>query len=111
MNKHQAADTSPRDVPTSLAPAPARVKILDAKLRLRLAESLDYVGEYVFANLGIEFRQLAAIKESLRQGAVSAWTFCLFSKLVAELSKGAPVDVVGLLEAIGTAASLPPAEG
>ena len=111
MNNQQLADTSRGDASTGLAPAPARVKMLDAKLRLRLAESLDYVGEYVLANLGIEFRQLAAIKESLRQGAVSAWTFCLFSKLVAELSKGAPVDVVGLLEAVGAAASLPPAEG
>jgi hypothetical protein len=85
--------------------------MVDAQLRSRLAESLDYIGEYVQANLEIEFRQLAAIKENLRSQSVSAWTFCLFSKLVAELSRGTPDDLTGLLDAVGAAASLAPSEG
>jgi hypothetical protein len=111
MSTQTLAHAGAADSVTSLWPAPARVRLLDGQLRSRLAESLDYLGDYARANLGIEFAQLAEIRQRLQSRTVSPWMYCLFSKLTVELSKDAPGNVASLLDDIRAASSLDAAEG
>ena len=75
-----------------LAPSVQRVAAIDQGLRLRLAESLAYLAEV--ACLGeAHSATLAELLQRLRSGPVSPWVFCLYSKLVAELTKSPRGDV------------------
>jgi hypothetical protein len=98
-------------VQSGLSPSPARVQLLDTQMRRRLAESLDYIGDYVRANTGIAFADVPAIGRRLESGAVSSWMFCLFSELVAELSTDPPGDIVRLVDDVSASALLPSGEG
>lgn len=92
-----------------LAPSADRVDRIDAGLRTRLAESLKYLqGAASFDSE--EKNILSAVEQRLNTGPVSPWVFCLYSRLVAELSNN-PQDAAGTVEAIQKAASLPPEIG
>jgi hypothetical protein len=101
-----------RDVPGSheswtLSPSVARVEYLDGKLRSRLIDSFRHIagcgglGDDSSANLML-------LEGRLGGSSVSPWVFCLYSKLVAELSKG--VDERSIVSDIITASSLPAGE-
>ena len=93
-----------------LAPSVARVDEIDKRLRLRLTELLDYLAG--FASLHTRQQSdIAHIIEKLKAGTVSPWVFCLYSKLVAELSKNPEGDVSAIFTDIAKAASLPADEG
>ncbi len=62
-------------------------------LRARLSTSLDYLGEVVLARTGRTLPEMSELRARLGQGPVSPWLFCLYSKLVAELSKHEDGDV------------------
>jgi hypothetical protein len=102
----QAAVVASRGLPRgALAPSPSRVQELDATLRGRLAKSLDYIGE--LAQGEIDGDSLADLQARLVSAPVSPWVFCLYSKLVAELSRDAGGDIGGIFEDVVLAASLP----
>ena len=117
------ADSAALAEPLSLSPSAARVEALDAKLRVRLAESLDYLGSHIAGNPGAGGQQLGErlgkrldkrlgeIARTARSRPISAWTFCLYAKLVAALADDAPRDVAAIVDAAGRAAALPAAEG
>src|SRR5262249_50312271 len=92
-----------------LAPSSSRVDEIDSMLRLRLAESFDYLGGLPW----FEPRGRAAVFsliERLKAGPVSPWVFCLYSRLVTGLSKGVE-GTDESLDALANAASLPAGEG
>jgi hypothetical protein len=91
-----------------LPPDSARVAAIDAALRGRLSASLDYLGEIVLARTGQSLPELSQLRARLSQGPVSPWLFCLYSKLVAELSKNGAVSD-GFEQMVKAASS--PAEG
>jgi HEXXH motif-containing protein len=93
-----------------LAPSVARVDAIDAALRLRLVDSLDYLAEVASLDRSLE-TALASVEESLKAAPVSPWVFCLYSKLVAELSKTQRGDAAALFQDIARAASLPAHQG
>ena len=85
----------------SLAPQVTRVEELDATLRGRLAKSLEHIGEV--AGETIDQDALRVLVSRLGRAAVSPWVFCLYSRLVAELSKspapGADDDFAAVIAA------------
>jgi HEXXH motif-containing protein len=81
------------------------VAAIDAALRDRLSTSLEYLGEIVLARDGRPQPVIGQLRARLGEGPVSPWLFCLYSKLVAELSKNG--DVSESFEAMIEAASLP----
>jgi HEXXH motif-containing protein len=92
-----------------LAPAPARVTEIDARLRLRLADSFEYLGGLgLFDDTGQA--TLRGLIERLKAGPVSPWVFCLYARLVAELSQGVESAGEGL-DALAHAAALPAGAG
>ncbi len=93
-----------------LAPSLRRVAAIDAALRLRLASSLDYLADVASLD-GSDDALLASIEASLKAAPVSPWVFCLYSKLVAELSKTSGGNVAGLVQDIARAASLSAYQG
>ena len=88
-----------------LAPSPSRVEDIDSLMRTRLADSLEYLGELPW----FEASRRAAVfglLERLKTDPVSSWVFCLYSRLVMELSKG--IEGTGeSFYALAHAASLP----
>jgi HEXXH motif-containing protein len=66
---------------------------------------LDYLGEIILARKGRPLPEMSQLRARLGQGPVSPWLFCLYSKLVAELSKNG--DVSESFEAMIKAASSP----
>jgi HEXXH motif-containing protein len=102
-----AAAEAPR---WSLAPSVSRVDGIDRALRVRLADSLQYLGEFAALDAGRQ-AALAGLEARLRAAPVSPWVFCLYSKLVAELSKQPRGDVTEVFDAVVRAASLPANEG
>jgi hypothetical protein len=98
------------DVETGdLAPSPSRVEDIDSLLRMRLADSLEYLGELPWFEASRRAAVFGLI-ERLKADPVSPWVFCLYSKLVIELSKG--VEGTGeSFDALAHAASLPAGEG
>jgi HEXXH motif-containing protein len=102
-----AVDDAPR---CSLVPSAFRVDGIDRALRIRLADSLRYLGEIAYLDVS-RAAALIRLEERLRATSVSPWVFCLYSKLVAELSKDPPGDVADTFDAIVHAASLSADEG
>jgi hypothetical protein len=90
-----------------LPPDSARVAAIDEALRARLSASLDYIGELVLARTGQPLPEMSKLRARLAQGPVSPWLFCLYSKLVAELSKREDGDVSQSFEAMIEAVSSP----
>ena len=94
-----------------LAPSPSRVDEIDSMLRLRLAESFEYLGGLPSFEAGRR-TALSGLMERLKAGPVSPWVFCLYSRLVAELSKGAQdQDNAESFDAVADAALLPAGQG
>ena len=92
-----------------LAPSPSRVDDIDSLMRTRLADSLEYLGGLPW----FEPNGRAAVfglLERLKTDPVSPWVFCLYSRLVMELSKGIEGTGESLYE-LEHAASLPADEG
>src|SRR4051812_43646359 len=90
----QSADPSP----WALDPSRQRVERMDAALRSRLTRSLAYLAGFVPAeNRGVRAR-LSEVQSRLDAGPVSPWVFCLYSKLVAQLSRDPRADVAALAD-------------
>jgi HEXXH motif-containing protein len=102
-----ASDEAPR---WSLVPSAARVDGIDRALRIRLADSLNYLGELASLDAGRQ-AALVRLEGRLRAAPVSPWVFCLYSELVAELSKDPRGDVAQVFDAVFQAAALPAEEG
>src|SRR6476659_9514725 len=90
-----------------LPPDRARVAAIDEALRARFSASLDYIGELVLARTGQPLPEMNQLRARLAQGPVSPWLFCLYSKLVAELSKREDGDVSESFEAMTKVATSP----
>jgi hypothetical protein len=92
-----------------LTPSSSRVEDIDSLLRLRLADSFEYLGGLLwFEDTGRT--AVFGLIERLKAGPVSPWVFCLYSKLVTKLSKGFEGSGESL-NALANAASLPAGEG
>jgi hypothetical protein len=91
----------------SLAPSRSRVDALDLAMRTRLNQSFDYIREFVSAHSESDLFGVSNAQARLRAGSVSPWMFCLYSKLVAELSKENWKEVALIVNDLTTAASLP----
>ncbi len=96
--------------PWSSTPSVARVASIDQGLRFRLAELLAYLAE-VAPFLITPSGALAKIERRLRSGPVSPWVFCLYSKLVSEVTKSPPGDASATLGSIVDATSFPAEAG
>jgi hypothetical protein len=78
-------------------------------LRLRLADSFEYLGGLpVFDETGRV--AVSSLIDRLKVGPVSPWVFCLYSRLVAELSQGGEGTSENL-NALSNAASWPAGDG
>src|SRR5687767_11583332 len=76
-------------------------------MRVRLADSLDHLGEVLEGREGSD-HGLPALREGLQQGPVSPWVYALYAKLVAEME----TDDAGLAaSALVRSLSRPRAEG
>ncbi len=64
-------------------PSPQRALAIDQAIRARLGKSLTYLAEFLGKN-----PQLEEAQRRVCAGAVSPFVFCLYSKLVAQLSTG-----------------------
>ena len=95
----------------ALDPSRSRVERLDLSLRERLEESLDYVVQVSRERDNAELVGLDMVQRRLKSGPVSPWVFCLYSKLVAELSRQPAGDVAGVFYDVVRAASLPSDQG
>ena len=92
--------------PWAIRPSAPRVSAIDAGLRYRLADSLSYLGQV--ASLGDnEASLLTKVTARLQSGPVSPWVFCLYSKMVSELSKSPQGDITDIIADISAAAALP----
>jgi len=95
----------------AIAPSESRVERIDRALRDKLRKSLDHIGEVVRGGDSLVSDGLDDIEAKLTQGPVSPWVFCLYSKLVSELSRRPRGDVAGVTRDTVNAASLPAAQG
>ena len=92
-----------------LGPSLFRTREIDEALRFRLGDSLGYLASLPTFN-ELEKSVLGDLRARIATAPVSPWVFCLYSKLVAELSKGSPT-VHGVLQDLSSVASLSAAEG
>ena len=92
-----------------LAPSPSRVDEIDSMLRLRLADSFEYLGGLPWFEPSGRVAVFGLI-ERLRAGPVSPWVFCLYSRLVSQLSEKVE-GTAEILDELANAASLPAGEG
>lgn len=95
------------DSQCALAPNAARVETLDKALRSQLCTSFRYIDECSGGTLKAE--GLLEPLEHRLSSTVSPWLFCLYAKLVAQLSKTG--DLTGALRDILAATSRPASEG
>lgn len=93
----------------SLGPSALRVESIDQALRFRLAASLNYLSSIAALDASRQ-TALADLEARLKDGRVSPLVFCLYSKLVAELSKDSP-GAADILDDIVLSASFPAAPG
>jgi HEXXH motif-containing protein len=93
----------------ALPPDSACVATTDKVLRARLSSSLDYLAELV--RTGEPLPEMSQLRARLDEGPVSPWLFCLYSKLVADLSKREDGQVRESFEALSKAAFSPAEEG
>jgi hypothetical protein len=95
----------------ALAPSLACAERIDFEMRERLGKSIEYIGEVVRDRDSIELAGLENLRRQLAAGPVSPWVFCLYSRVVTELSKRPPGDVAGAFRDVVLAASLLPDQG
>jgi hypothetical protein len=88
-----------------LSPSAARAEIIDRKLRAQLVDSFCHLAECVDLESASP-QNLELLKGRIRGSSVSPWVFCLYSKLVAELSKERSDDAGPNFSDILTACSL-----
>jgi HEXXH motif-containing protein len=93
----------------SLAPDSARVAALDWSLRDRLVKSLDYIANVVGPEEAPARETLSAVFERIGIAPVSPWLFCLYARLVAEVSRKSAVGAI--FNDVVRAASWPAEEG
>jgi hypothetical protein len=94
----------------NIVPSASRVDGIDRALRVRLAEALDYLAKLASLDPGRQ-AALVSLERRLKAAPISPWVFCLYSKLVVELSKDPRGDVTGIFADIVLAASLPADQG
>ena len=94
-----------------LAPGQARIEGIDRTLRERLAKSIAYVGDVAAERGNTRLDGLDRLRDRLTTATVSPWLFCLFSQLVAALSKGRYDEVRRVFADMVMAESLSPAPG
>jgi hypothetical protein len=82
---------------------------IDSMLRLRLADSFEYLRGLPWCEPSRRVAVFGLI-ERLRAGLVSPWVFCLYSKLVAQLSEKGE-GTTEILNDLANATSLPAGEG
>ena len=93
-----------------LSPNAARADEIDRKLRARLFNSFCHIAERV--GLGDDGpANLDLLEDRLSGSSVSPWVFCLYSKLVAELSNGDSNGATPIVGDIIVAVSLPTRAG
>jgi hypothetical protein len=79
-------------------------------MRVRLADSLHYLGE--FASLPENrVAALISVEERIKSAPVSPWVFCLYSKLVTEISNDRMAEAAPTLDALVSSLSLPTTQG
>ena len=104
------ADVPGLDESCALSPNAARVAESDKHMRDRLFDSLCHIAECV--GLGDDGRaKLDRLEGRLRDSSVSPWLYCLYSKLVAELSKDYSNSATAIVADIINAASFPAGAG
>ncbi len=96
---------------SALAPSLLRVERIDFEMRERLGKSIEYIGKVVRDRDSIELAGLENLRRRLAAGPVSPWVFCLYSRVVTELSKRPPADVAAAFRDVVLAASLRPDQG
>jgi hypothetical protein len=105
-------DVPPAAVPRwAFVPDAARVDAIDAGLRQRLAASLDYIEEIAGAPGVQGAGALKSVRERLNAAPVSPWTFGLYARLVAELSRGDGAEAASAIADLADAARRPAQEG
>jgi hypothetical protein len=104
--------SSPAPTLWALDPSKSRVERIDLALRERLGKSIRYISEVAVERDSVALSGIEELEGHLAAGSVSPWVYCLYSKLVAELSKRAGADVVTSIFAdVVRAASLPAKPG
>ena len=94
--------------PSAISPCAARAEYIDRKLRARLSDSFRHIADCV--DLGDDgAAKLNFLESRLRHSSVSPWVFCLYSKLVAEISKTATDGAGHIVSDLATAIALPAA--
>ena len=94
----------------ALPPSAARVKQIDGRLRSQLSDSFCHIADSV--DLGDEEEaKLRRLASRLRDASVSPWVFCLYSKLVAQLSNNERDVAKATVSDMVAAISLPHAAG
>jgi hypothetical protein len=79
-------------------------------MRVRLADSLHYLGE--FASLPENrVATLTSVEERIKSAPVSPWVFCLYSKLVTEISNDRMAEAAPTFDALVSSLSLPATQG
>ncbi len=95
--------------PISLLPDAARAASRDAAWRARLVVSFDYLAE-VLAARGIAADRLLDARSKAADGPVSPWVSCLYSLLVAEISRAEGANPGEAVAALAEAAARPARE-
>lgn len=94
----------------ALDPDPRRALACDAQWRARLRPSFDYLREVTQARGADPQDRLAAVRDRVAAGPVSPWVSCLYSKLVAELSRKDRPPVEATLQNLEEASARPASE-
>jgi len=95
---------------TEFDPSVQRAEEIDLGLRAKLAQSVQYLAE-VAGFASAREAELAELSARIRAAPVSAWVFCLYSKLVADLIQRPRGDVTGTFEHILVSAAAPATSG
>jgi hypothetical protein len=101
--EHRGADVAAETAFTSILPSAARADAVDRNLRVRLAASLDYLSAFAGGDVAGVLRSLS---DKLPSTPVSPWLFCLYSRLVADLSQRRPLSP-DVAQALSDAGDLP----
>ena len=93
---------------SAVHPCAARAEYIDRKLRTRLSDSFRHIADCV--DLGDDSSaKLNFLEDRLGHSSVSPWVFCLYSKLVAELSNNISDGASAIVFDLATAVALPAA--
>lgn len=93
-------------ISVALPPDPQRALACDARWRERLGRSFEYLGEVTASRDEGSAARLASVRDRVAAGPVSPWVTCLYSRLVAELSRKEPGPIAPAIEALSAASLL-----